>query len=180
MKIIPLILENKNHIKQCAMILKSNLKDFSNIEMSKKAIINSIDERKISMIAVDENNTVLGWICGVEEYNAHVWEIQPVVVRKENQRKGIGKILIRTLEKVIAPRGGITIILGTQDENNSTSLSGKDIYNDIFKQIETIKNLKHNTYEFYLKLGYKIVGVIPDSNGVGKPDILMAKRVVSN
>ncbi|AOR25019.1 GNAT family N-acetyltransferase [Clostridium taeniosporum] len=180
MKIIPLLSKNKNYIKQCAMLLKTNFKDFYNIEIAKKAVFNSIDERKISIIAVDENNNVLGWICGVEEYNAHVWEIQPLVIRKENQGNGIGKLLIGELEKLVALRGGITIILGTQDEGNSTSLSGKDIYTDIFKQIENIKNLNHNTYEFCLKLGYKIVGVIPDSNGFGKPDILMAKRVTYN
>jgi aminoglycoside 6'-N-acetyltransferase I len=31
--------------------------------------------------------------------------------------------------------------------------------------------------KFYQKLGYVIVGVIPDANGPGKPDIMMAKRV---
>lgn len=30
---------------------------------------------------------------------------------------------------------------------------------------------------FYEKLGFMIVGVMPDANGIGKPDIYMAKRV---
>jgi aminoglycoside 6'-N-acetyltransferase I len=44
-------------------------------------------------------------------------------------------------------------------------------------QIAAIRNLKRHPYEFYHKQGYAIVGVIPDANGLGKPDIMMAKRV---
>lgn len=41
--------------------------------------------------------------------------------------------------------------------------------------IETLEPT--DPYEFYQKLGYAIIGVVPDANGLGKPDILMAKRV---
>ena len=34
-------------------------------------------------------------------------------------------------------------------------------------------------YEFYQKIGFSFVGVIPDANGFGKPDIIMAKRVAN-
>jgi hypothetical protein len=30
---------------------------------------------------------------------------------------------------------------------------------------------------FYRALGYTLVGVVPDANGPGKPDLLLAKRV---
>jgi len=39
-----------------------------------------------------------------------------------------------------------------------------------------IRNLHGHPYEFYEKLGYTVVGVLPDANGPGKPDIFMAKR----
>jgi aminoglycoside 6'-N-acetyltransferase I len=39
------------------------------------------------------------------------------------------------------------------------------------------QNLKNHPFTFYERLGYHIVGVIPDANGIGKPDILMAKRL---
>lgn len=180
MKIIPLLLEDENYINQCAMLLKENFEEFCNIESAIQAILNSIDKSKINIIAINESETVLGWICGVEQYNANIWTIQPIVVKKEYQRKGIGKLLVCKFENLVALRKGITIILSTGDGKNRTTLSGKDIYQDIFKEIENIKNLNNSPYEFYLKLGFKIVGVIPDSYGFGKPDILMAKRVNLN
>lgn len=159
------------------MLLMDNFDDFSNSEIAHRVIIGSIDENKINIIAVNEEDRVLGWICGIEQYNANIWEIQPIVVDKQYQRKNIGKFLVCEFEKLVALRKGRTIILGVQDVNNETTLGGKDIYPNIFKQLENIKNLNNNPYEFYLKLGFKIVGVIPDSSGFGKPDILMAKRV---
>jgi aminoglycoside 6'-N-acetyltransferase I len=38
-------------------------------------------------------------------------------------------------------------------------------------------NLRGHPYAFYQKIGFVIVGVMPDANGLGKPDIYMAKRI---
>jgi hypothetical protein len=40
-----------------------------------------------------------------------------------------------------------------------------------------IQNLARHPFEFYRKVGFAIVGLLPDANGFGKPDIFMAKRV---
>ena len=77
----------------------------------------------------------------------------------------------------MAKRGCITLYLGTDDEFDKTSLSGADLYDDLFGKIERIRNLRRHPFEFYQKMGYRIVGVLPDVNGIGKPDIWMAKRV---
>ena len=85
--------------------------------------------------------------------------------------------MVELLEREVANRGGTTIYLGCDDETGTTSLFGEDLYNDTFGKIENIKNTSGHPFVFYQKLGYKIVGVIPDANGIGKPDILMAKRI---
>jgi aminoglycoside 6'-N-acetyltransferase I len=52
-----------------------------------------------------------------------------------------------------------------------------DLYPDVLEHLANIKNLRGHPYEFYQKIGFSIVGVMPDANGPGKPDIYMAKRV---
>ena len=57
-----------------------------------------------------------------------------------------------------------------------TSLSNTDLYENLWEKIRDIRNLKRHPLEFYQKMGYVISGIVPDANGPGKPDILMAKE----
>ncbi len=134
----------------------------------------SFAPERISRVAQAPNGTILGWIGGISQYKGHVWELHPLVVRVGHQGQGIGCALVTDLEE----RGGLTITLGTDDKAGQTSLSGINLFPHVWRHIPYIKNLKQHPYEFYQKLGYAIVGVIPDANGSGKPDILMAKSVV--
>jgi len=61
-----------------------------------------------------------------------------------------------------------------------TTLSGVDLYPDVWPHIRSIRNLRGHPFEFYQRCGFVIVGVVPDANGYGKPDILMAKRVADS
>ncbi|MEZ4622255.1 MAG: GNAT family N-acetyltransferase [Caldilineaceae bacterium] len=110
-------------------------------------------------------------------YDGRVWELHPLVVDPQHQRAGIGRALIADLEEQVRQRGGLTITLGTDDEVGQTSLSGLDLYPDIGHHMQTIRNLHGHPYEFYQKCGFVISGLVPDANGYGKPDIIMAKRV---
>lgn len=120
---------------------------------------------------------VVGWIGGLPEYDGHVWELHPLAVHPDFQRQGIGTALVRRFETEAQQRGAITIMLGSDDESFMTSLGGVDLYDHLWEKIRTIQNIKGHPYAFYQRLGYAIVGVIPDANGLGKPDIIMAKRV---
>ena len=133
---------------------------------------------RVSRVAIDDDSgEAVGWIGGTRNYSGHAWELHPLVVRPDRQLRGIGRALVKDLEQHVAARGGITIYLGADDETNQTSLAGIDLYPDVWTHVRNIRNLRRHQYEFYQKLGYAIVGIIPDANGFGKPDIFMAKRV---
>ena len=134
---------------------------------------------RICRCAIDETGSLLGWIGGMEYegYDGHVWELHPLVVKPNKQGTGIGRALVEDLEQQVRQRGALTLCLGTDDETNRTSLSGADLYDNLWDKIQNIQNVNHHPYRFYQQLGYTIIGVMPDANGRGKPDIYMAKRL---
>jgi aminoglycoside 6'-N-acetyltransferase I len=133
---------------------------------------------RISRVAVDDDGAVVGWIGGIAAYHGHVWELHPLVVRRDLQGQGIGRALVADLEAQVRSRGGLTIWLGTDDEDDQTTLAGVHLFPNVLEQLARIQNLRRHPYEFYQKLGYVVVGALPDANGLGKPDIFMAKSVV--
>lgn len=135
-----------------------------------------LDEDRITVMAV-ENNHLIGFVGAIPQYGVTGWELHPLVVNEAYRNKGIGSQLVYTLEEEVAKRGGIVMYLGTDDEFGKTTLFGTDLFDDLFEKIKIIKNIENHPYEFYQKIGYQIVGVIPDANGIGKPDIWMAKRL---
>ena len=137
----------------------------------------SLAPNRISRVAVDKDGSVLGWIGGISEYDGHVWELHPLVVHPDRRGKGIGRALVTDLEEQVRQRGGLTLRVGTDDEDNMTTLGGVDLYPNVLGHLASIRNLRGHPYQFYQKLGFVIVGVMPDANGPGKPDIYMAKRV---
>ena len=94
--------------------------------------------------------------------------------------RGIGRALVADLEVQVRERGGLTMLLGSDDEDDMTTLSGVELYPDIWPHVANIRNLRGHPFEFYQKCGFVIVGVVPDANGLGKPDILMAKRIADS
>jgi aminoglycoside 6'-N-acetyltransferase I len=119
----------------------------------------------------------MGWIGAISSYDGHAWEMHPLVVRRDRRRRGVGRALVDDLGDQVRTRGGFTIYLGTDDENRRTSMGGVDLYPDVLDALVHIRNLRGHPFSFYEKVGFVIVGAIPDANGFGKPDILMAKRV---
>jgi aminoglycoside 6'-N-acetyltransferase I len=182
-KIINIPVNDQKIIQQAAEMLLEGFKDhwpdaWPNMDAALKEVQESLGPDRINRIAMDENGIVLGWVGAISQYDGNTWELHPLVVQRDHQGKGIGRTLVIDLESQVRQRGGITIYLGSDDEDSMTTLANADLYPNISEHIINIRNLRRHPYEFYQKLGYIIVGVIPDANGLGKPDIIMAKRVL--
>lgn len=173
---------NSDLLHQAALLLVEGFKDIApeycpDIKAAQKEVRQCLEDGRICRAAVDGKGSLLGWVGGIPQYNGCSWELHPLVVREASRGKGVGSHLIKDFEDQVARRGGGTIYLGTDDETNSTSLSSVDLYNKPWQHIRDIKNYRRHPFEFYQKNGFSVVGVIPDANGPGKPDIYMAKRV---
>jgi aminoglycoside 6'-N-acetyltransferase I len=100
-----------------------------------------------------------------------------LAVRPDAQRRGVGRALVTALEdRLRAMRVG-TLWLTSDDTHGRTTLFGRDLYPDVLAQLAAIQNPGGHPYEFYQRLGYTLVGVIPDASGPGMPDLVLAKRL---
>lgn len=182
MNIISPTLENEHLLHQAAQLMVDAFCEhwpdaWPTFEEGLKEIHEMLEAERICRAAVDEQGNLFGVIGGIPTYDGHVWELHPLAVQPNMQGKGIGRALVEDFEEQVRLRGGLTITLGSDDEDEMTSLSNVDLYENTWEKIQNIRNLKNHPFTFYQKMGYVITGVVPDANGRGKPDILMSKRV---
>lgn len=181
MQIFDLKPDHQSAIQQAAEILHACFghlpSGYPTLEDALNEVQSCFEQGRCCRIAV-EADEVVGWIGGIAQYDGHVWELHPLVVRADCRKRGIGRSLVADLEAQAKARGALTLWLGTDDEENQTSLSNVDLYPNVIDAMAHIQNLRQHPYEFYQKCGFVVVGVMPDANGWGKPDIFMAKRVL--
>lgn len=123
-----------------------------------------------------EGDALRGWVGAVRHSDLR-WELHPLAVDPACQRQGWGTRLVRAVEAEARAAGVVTIWLGADDEFGGTTLYGRDLYPDVLGALARLQETRGHPFRFYEKLGYSVVGVLPDVNGFGKHDILMAKRV---
>jgi aminoglycoside 6'-N-acetyltransferase I len=142
-------------------------------------VVDSLGPDRISRVAVDIDGSVLGWIGAIRQYDGLVWELHPIVVADSEQRRGIGRALVLDLEKVLAARGALTLWAGADDLSGETSLGEIDLYAELPSALNRVKSWGNHPLPFYRSLGFEVIGVMPDANGDGRPDIFLGKRLAA-
>ena len=124
-----------------------------------------------------DGEVLLGWVGAIPSYD-FAWELHPLVVREGGRGRGVGRALVGALEEELRSRGALTVYLGTDDDGPTadTSVWGTDLFPDPLGHAARLEPFDHPV-GFYRKLGYVVTGLVPDANGPGRPDILMAKRL---
>jgi aminoglycoside 6'-N-acetyltransferase I len=182
LRICSLVPENEARLKEAARILYEGFNEcwpgsYPNLESAMEEVRASLGEGRISRVAVTPGGELWGWISAAVQYKGHVWELHPLVVKEQFRRQGIGRALVEDLARQVKERGGLTIWLGTDDETNMTSLGGVELFPGVLDHLTNIQNLHEHPFGFYQKVGFEIIGVMPDANGLGKPDIYMGMPV---
>ncbi len=165
----------KKDIEACARILMDSFAHAWNTREEADRTIGGILESGI-LVAIRRNGETAGFVGALPQY-PFGWELHPLAVAEGLRDMGLGSLLVSRIEREAAKAGALVLYLGTDDEDGATSLSEGDLFQDTLEKIKEIRNYGGHPFSFYQKCGYRIVGVLPDVNGPGKPDIFMAKRL---
>ena len=145
-------------------------------EAEAEVALRSVDGDWLGHAAL-EGDRLVGWIGAIRTYS-HGWEIHPLVVAPDCQRRGIGSALIAALEARARSEGVLTLFLGSDDDYGGTNLFGRNLWPDVVGQAATTEaTARGHALTFYRRHGYEVVGLLPDVNGAGRPDIMLAKRL---
>jgi len=181
MKIVNMNTLNELQLKQAAqMLVDAFPHSWPTLKEALFEINGRWNEKGTLFLAALIDGEVAGW-CGIlPQYDGNVFELHPLVVRSDVRGKGIGTALVLEISKAAKEKGGLTLWLGADDERpgGETSFANTNLYDNLPRRIKEFDPGTHQA-AFYMKLGFKIVGVMPDANGIGKPDIFLAKSLYS-
>lgn len=100
-----------------------------------------------------------------------------MTIAPAEQGKGYGSMLVNKIERLAQSRGVLGLLAGTSDETGSTPLYGVDLYQNPCELFNRLIGAEQHVVTFWRKVGFSVVGVLPDAEGRGRPGITLAKRV---
>ena len=121
----------------------------------------------------------IGW-AGAAPSARTAWELHPLLVDPLRHGGGAGRCLVAELERLASAAGALTMELSTSDATRATTLGGKDLFADplgALARLEVLDPSRGHAFRFWQKVGYSVVGVLPDAEGEGVPSIRLAKSL---
>ena len=181
MKIQNLDPDDDGAIEQVAALLvdfaPNQAAAWEDLESAKDTIEETFDEDSIARVALNDAGNVIGFAAAAPQYS-HAWELHPVVVARDEQHRGVGRALVTDIEELVAAEGGLTVYLGADDLDEATSLADEELFPGVLDAAAEVQVRKRrHPIGFFLRLGYEVIGVIPDANGPGRPDVWLGRSV---
>lgn len=132
----------------------------------------------LTRVAIEDGEP-RGWIAAQPQGQGS-WEIHPLLVDPTASGRGFGRMLVEDIERQMRLHKGISVFLSTSDATNSTNLSDFDLYSaplDALRNIAVRDKAHGHAFRFWQRVGFTVVGVIPDAEGPGVPSIQLAKKL---
>ena len=144
------------------------------IELARNQVIRAGAKGRLGRVLKNQGQ-IVGWIGLIK--GQYVWEIHPIAVAIDSQYEGIGHLLVEDAARLAKEGGALTLFAGTSDEVGTTNLYGVDLYSNPAESIRNLKAIGRNPYKVWENAGFKVVGLMPDAEGLGKPGIHLARRL---
>ncbi|MGI9626791.1 MAG: GNAT family N-acetyltransferase [Longimicrobiales bacterium] len=145
------------------------------LDDARKEVDDATMKGQVARVLFDEAGAPIGWASCAHQYDG-VWELHPMLIAPAHHRRGYGTKLARDIERQVASRGASVLVLSTSDSTNATSLSDTDLYGDPIDALANLTFNKDHPVRFWQRIGYRVVGVVPDAEGPGIPSISLARR----
>jgi aminoglycoside 6'-N-acetyltransferase I len=166
-------------VEVCELLVRS-FRDLSptwvpTVDAARAKVVEALEPGMFSRVLLIDDR-VVGWVGARHDYGS-VWELHPLVIDEAMRGRGYGRALVNDVECLAAGNGALTMLLGTSDEVGRTTLTGQDLFLDVITALRDLEPTGAHPLGFWQRVGYTVVGVIPDAEGPGKPTILLAKRI---
>lgn len=173
--------EDPRLVAEAAALLAAEWPD-SYADCADKELTRICDPERLLVGAVGDSSDdgfdghLLGFTGAIPQYR-HGWELHPLIVHPGARGRGIGRRLVAALEDGLRARGCFLVYLGSDDERGATTLGDTDLWDDPLGALSKAVSTNGHAIGFYRHVGFVPLGVFPDANGFGKPDIWLGKRL---
>jgi aminoglycoside 6'-N-acetyltransferase I len=133
----------------------------------------------LSLVARDPEGTPIGWLRAEHFGGQASAEIKLVAVHPMRRRQGVARTLVMAAEEQMRSHDCVTMLATVGDTRGRTSLYGIDVTEDAPHLLADFHCQADHPAGFFLRIGYRPVGLLPDAYGPGKHDLTLARRIAS-